>query len=420
MSLDVVVYNRTNSTAVANGDLVLTTTGPSGRDWGFIDARCRRLLNEPGDGGVTIPEDHPNAARLTYRNVVRMTQDGEVVKAFVVNELRDVTASADAAAETLTATGEGLLSRLKEMVRVTPNPINRLPLSYTRRHDWAAPDTPTTGWTDTIYTQDRTSLLGGISNRPVAWPTPVAPNEALGVAWIHTVEEGEEHPSGTVYWHRSFTLTAEEEVAFFCTVADEFALAVDGVELLNERLVGPNSVWLHTWVAAGRFAAGTHTVRIKHTIVNSTGQAGLLFAAFVTGPGGIDELLFVSGNNASPSAVNGGWKALNDPVAPPGQTPGRIIRLGMAEALARGCETPTLNFSDTLDSNGDAWDDTIPLVYAVPTTEWNVLERLTPWVEFEIPDDTYRLDVYNVASGVGSATAVEFDDVIYVGLNGEA
>jgi hypothetical protein len=411
------VYNRTNASAVSSGNLVATV----GWTWSLMQPRARRSLNEPGDGEVTVPLDHPNIAAMTYRNVVRLTQDGEVIKAFVINDIKDVTEATDAARKLRTVSGEGLLSRLREMVRVTPNPINRLPLSFVRRHDWAAPETSATSWNATLYAQNRTALLGLVSNRPVSWPTPVAPNEALGVAWIHTVAQLTTHPAGTVYYHREFTLDAETEVAFFVTAADEFALAVDGVELLAEKLTGPNSVWLYTWVAAGRFAAGTHTVRVKVDVINATGQAGMIFAAFETGPAGISDLLFVSGNNADPTAINGGWKALNAPATAPGQTPGQIIRLGMAEAAARGCETPTLNFSDTVDSNGDAWADTIPLSYRVPTTELDVLEALSPWVEFEIPDNGYALNVYNLSTGVGDASSsVQFGDVIVAGVNGTA
>jgi hypothetical protein len=411
------MYNRTNASAVSSGNLVATT---GGQTWSLIRPRARRVVNEPGDGEVTVPLDHPNIAAMTYRNVVRLTQDGEVIKAFVVNDIKDVTEATDAARKLRTLSGEGLLSRLKEMVRVTPNPINRLPLSYVRRHDWAAPETSTTAWTDTIFPQDRLTLVGEATNRPVSWPTPLAPNEALGVAWVHSVVEGAAHPVSTDYYHRTFTLGSESEVAFFCTAADEFALAVDGVELIAEKLTGPNSVWYYTWVAAGRFAAGTHTVRVKVDVVNSGGQGGMIFAAFETGPAGIDTLLFVSGDNADPTAVNGGWKLLKDPATAPGQTAGQIIRLGMAEAAARGCETPTLGFSDTVDSNGDAWADTIQLAYRVPTTEYDVLELLTPWIEFEIPDDGYTLNAYNLSTGVGGASSVEFGDVIVAGVNGTA
>jgi hypothetical protein len=133
---------------------------------------------------------------------------------------------------------------------------------------------------------------------------------------------------------------------------------------------------------------------------------------------GIDEILFVSGDNVDPDEVNGGWKVLRDPATPPGQTAGRIIRLGMEEAAARGVEVPTLNFSDTVDSNGDAWDATIPLAYRVPATEWDILESLTPWVEFSMDDVGYTLNVVNLSTGLGSATTVELDPVTFTKLAG--
>jgi hypothetical protein len=410
MSLDVVVYNRTNASTVTNGDLVLTT---GGRDWSVTGARAQRQLNRPGTGSVSIPTDHPNAAALTYRNVVRMIQDGEVVKSFVVQNLDNVAAADDDAKLLRTASGEGLLTRLKEMVRLTPNPIDELPLAYTRRHDWAAPETSAAGWTDTVYEMDRNAhVLFGIY-RPVGWPTPIAPDEALGISWIHTVPSGDSHPAGTQYYHRSFTLASETEVALFVSAADQFEAAIDGVVVLDARLTSPNSVWWWTWKAGVTLAAGTHTIRIKVDVINATGQGGMICALFDSSGDGIDDLLVFTGDD--------NWSALDNPADPPGQTPGQIIRLGLAEASARGCQTPTLGFSDTVDSNGDAWTETVPLVYRVPTTEWDVLNLLTPWVEFEIPDSGYELDVYNLSTGVGdSASTVELDGVRRTTLAGTA
>lgn len=414
MSATVAVYNSTNSAPVGNGAMNVTS---GGQKWGVIDARCRRLLNEPGDGTVTIPLDHPNAAALTYRNVVRIVQDGEVIKAFIVNELKDVIAATNAGDLVRTASGEGLLSRLKEIVRVTPNPIDELPVSYTRRHDWAAPETSAAAWNATIYTQNRKVHVLNKFYRPVAWPTPVSP-EALGVSWIYTRANGTSHPAGTVFWHREFDLDDETEVAFFVTAADQFELAIDGVSVLTEELNGPNSVWWNTYKAGARLAAGTHTVRIKQDVINSGGQAGMIFAAFATGPAGINNLLFVSGNG-SPGDFNGGWKAIESPLEQPGQTAGKIIRLGMDEAANRGVDVPTLNFSDTVDSNGDAFL-TLPFSYRVPCTEWEVLTALSPWIEWQIADDGYELSVYSVEIGRGDDVDVELDAVTYTGVTGKA
>jgi hypothetical protein len=381
--------------------------------------KLSRELNAPGVGQLSVSLMHPNLASLTYRNVVRVYDDGNLIKSFVIREVEDVTVGPPEE-QKRTVKGLGLLSRLQEMVRVTPNPIDELPLSYVRRHDWGAPETLTTSWVNVLYPQNRTTLLGTATNRPVAWPTPVAPNEALGVKWVHTRLEGVAHPAGVDYYHRSFTLDEDAEVAFFCSAADQFSACLDGVEMLTEELSGPNSVWWWTWKFAAALKAGTHSVRLRVELINSTGAGGVIFAAFKTGPGGINEILFVSGNNPDPTAVDGGWRVLRDPATPPGQTAGRIIRLGMEEAAARGVEVPTLNFSDTVDSNGDAWDATIPLAYRVPATEWDILESLTPWVEFSMSDVGYVLNVVNLSTGLGSATSVELDPVTFLKMAGAA
>ena len=408
--VDVVIYNPANFSPVANGDLVLTS---GGREWGVIDARARRLLNEPGDGSVEIPADHPNAARLTYRNVVRLIEDGEVIKSFVVNELNEVTAADDDSKLVRKASGEGLLGRFKEMLVLPPNGTTGLPLSYLRRHDWAAPETSADGWTDTVYEMDRAEdVLFGIY-RPVAWPTPIAPDEPLGIYWVHTVPSGDPHPSGTQYWHREFTLAASTEMAFFVTAADQFEFAIDGVVVLEAKLTGPNSVWFNTWKIGVRLAAGTRTIRIKVDVINATGQGGMICAGFNSGSDGIDDLVVFTGD--------GEWSVIDNPATPPGQTPGQIINLVHSDASLRGCPTPSLDFTDDEDTAGDPWDETIPLTYRVPCTLYDVIEQLGTWIDVDMPDDAYMLRAYNVSTGVGDpASTVELDGVIYTGLNGTA
>jgi hypothetical protein len=410
--ISVVVYNPTNASPVTNGEI--TFTDEEGTAWPVFDLRLSRELNGPGVGELSVSLMHPRLAALTYRNVVRVYQDGELIKSFVIREVEDVEVGSGSERKR-TVRGLGLLSRTQEMVRVTPNPINRYPLAYTRRHDWAAPETSTTTWTDTVYTMNRPDdvVFGEGFYRPIAWPTPVAPTEPLGIDWVHSTATGVTHPVTIDYWHRTFTVASESEVAVFASAsADKLEVAIDGVEVISEELTEPDGLWWWTWKAGVKLAAGTHTIRAKVDLRVATGQGGFICCGFPTGSDGIDSdnILFFTGDDE--------WDLLSDPATPPGQTPGQIIRLGMAEAAARGCQTPTLNFSDTVDSNGDPWDTTVPLVYRVPCTEFDVLDALLPWVEFSMSDSGYTLNVVNVSTGLGSSTAVELEPVTFVKVSG--
>ena len=402
-SVTAVVYDRTNTTAVASGDLVVVNTGGTTSHWAMVDASARRKLNAPGDGSVTVPLDHPNVAALAPRNVVRVLENGVTVKAFTVEKVDDVKLDKEPARKLRQASGDGLLSRLAEMLRLGSVPIAEYPQSQTRRYDWAAPETPVTAWSSTVHVQPRDTLLWG-SNRPVAWPVPIYPSSSIGFSWIHALSPAVAHPVGNTYWHRVFNMAAAGEVAFFITASDEFTLCVDGTELDAQKLQGPNSVWWYTWTAGARLAAGNHTIRIKAVTVNGTGAAGVIVDVHNTSGTGITTAICGTGAGA-PGAIDGDWKVLHQPATAPGMTAGHIIRLGIAAAATRGCQVPTLNFSDTLDSAG-ATLVTIPdFAHRVPFTELDVLKALEPWVDFSMSDVGFVLSIRNKTPGLGVASS---------------
>lgn len=412
-----VMYDRTNSAPVTDGDLVVEATGEAVSHWALTDASAVRRVNDAGDGSAEVPLGHPHLDAIDYRRVCRLYEDGEVIKSFVVNRIDDVDIGKPGDRRRRFS-GDGMLSRLGEMLRTGPTDITSALQADKRRYDWGAVELDVSGWsTSTIYVQPRDDLIAG-SVRPVAWPTPIQ-GEALGVPWLHWRPPYTVHPSETGYWHKTFTLALASEVIIFTTASDEMEVCVDGVELLAEKLQGPNSVWWYTWKCGALLPAGTHTVRIKVTVVNPTGAGGFISAGFKTGPAGLGDLLFYTGTSSDPGDLDGGWRVHVG--SAPGMTPGQIMRIGQQEAALRDCETPTRSFDDDEDSNGDPWDVVVGFVHPAPTTELAVLDALAPWCEYRIRDDSYTLDMFNGAGGASSSAELEEGvNIVYLARHGVA
>jgi len=413
------MYDRTNATPITDGNLVVAATGEGVSHWGLTSARAVRRVNEAGDGLAEIPLRHPRVGKVDYRRVCRLVEDGETIKAFVVNKIDD-TVIGSGNERRRSFSGDGMLSRLGEMLRLGPTGVTSALQADKRRYDWGAVELDVTGWSNsTIFVQPRDDLIAG-SVRPVAWPTPIQ-GETLGVPWIHWRAPYITHPAETGYWHKTFTLATTSEVILFATASDELEVCVDGVELLAEKLQGPNSVWWYTYKCGALLAAGDHTLRIKVTVVNATGAGGLIAAGFTTGEQGIEDLILATGTSTNAALFNGGWRVLRFPATPPGMTPGQIMRIGQQEAAARDCEVPARSFTDTLDSRGDAWVPIAGFMHPTPQKELDVLKALEPWCEHRMRDDSYTLDMFR--DGVGATSTAELEETVnisYLAHHGEA
>ena len=71
-------------------------------------------LNEVGEGSLTVQRDHPAVDDLVVGNVVRVYDGATLVWAWTITERTDVRLGRDAADETVTVEGEGLLGRWGE------------------------------------------------------------------------------------------------------------------------------------------------------------------------------------------------------------------------------------------------------------------------------------------------------------------
>lgn len=363
MSVEVKVYESDNSTLVANLTASRQVRAISGRD----------ELVGVGDGEVTVDYDHPNVATLTAGRIIQVHDNGRVPLAFTIDKKREVLvpASGGDANKTVTVSGATLRGVL-ERARVLPwLPVasegiaDQRPISRRRLFNSASPTVDLTSWT-APFIQDRSTSTYA---RPRGWPSPYA-------QWLWGEADAETHPAGWNWFRRRFTLAADATVVFLVTADDTFVDYLQAVELQREEPDYPAEVWYDPWRSAVSLKAGTYDYTVAAQNGSATGPGAMMAEAWISGQDGLDEMLFMSG--LADEGLFGGiydflygegdeaWKCLAYPElgdAGFGHTVGAIVDTLLTEAQDRG-EIPdvTWGFTDSVDSEGNAWADLIPEV----------------------------------------------------------
>jgi hypothetical protein len=240
------VYNPTNTTKT--GDLSLVLNGS------FVDE-----FNSPGAGTVSVPLDTADAALLVKDAVVRVTYEGAVRYAWVVETL-DISLVSDDGQRVLTAAGRGLLCWLADMVTYPQG-------GYLA--DFATADRPfnfasaagqwesTATWTTpqaVTWKSDATARAG----LPVGWKDPDA-------KWIWRTNPSTAVQRGTVnFFRRSFTLTESKLIRFFATADNYFELYLDGARVMDSSRFTENAPSFAQMTAyTVRLSKGTHTLAAR-------------------------------------------------------------------------------------------------------------------------------------------------------------
>jgi hypothetical protein len=190
-------------------------------------------------------------------------------------------------------------------------------------------------------------------------------------------------PVGDCLFRQTFTLPAQASLRLYISADDGFEPYFDGV-----RYAGDTRAYLWgedvKYVDLGLVAAGTHTLAVQGTNIArdlaSTNIAAVMFAVVEMTGGGATV-----GTIRAQSDENTLCLAYPDPF--PGMTPGQILRVAVEEAQARGALTGvTLDFTDTLDSDGNAWTE-VDISTPVPQTSVAALARMLP-IDIDMgPDD---------------------------------
>jgi hypothetical protein len=389
------VWNAANMSKVA--DLSTSTDGPLSADIG-------RVANSEGIGSVEVLADNPGAASLTPRRCVRIKENGTHVGTFFIKRTREVVVDGgEEASQRITASGPGLLGRFDDAIVLPWVGAGKRPASRTRVFNWASPNLPVSGWTDTIYEQARTVLLWG-GTRPVNYLDPFA-------AWIWGAADATSHAAGSCYFRRTFTLSSDALFVPYLSFDDECELWLDGTQLLSQTNSAEWDNWWWTWKAPLRLPAGTHTIAAAVTNASSAGPGGFLLSGWLaTEGGGIAEDGLVVLTGAPDAEPVGAWKCKAYPTTAPGWTPGRIIKTLLAEAQARGSLAGwTTSFDNDEDSDGNPWPEVPEFSVNVGATVGRALADLAEtWVDVDVSLSGTVLHAWDKAEGRGSASGVTY------------
>ena len=381
--------------------LVGTLTEDFDRSW-------QDVLNDVGSGQVSLLVGSSDLAMLTPRRIVRCRLGGVDRFAWVVGGVVDA-APVDAGEESrevVRKTGLGVAS-LCSKIKVFPEVPLGVATSATYRYfNFASFDYDHTSWTAAVEIKQQSTvdliymLSDGVTPGPEGWKDG-------GAFWIWSSAAtggSPPMPVGSSYFRKIFTLAAETTVAVLISADDGYRVFLDG-DLLGEETTA--FMWGETRRHDATLGAGDHIIAIEGINANRASAATNIAAVICTvvetdGDGSIPD------NPTVITHTDDTWKALDYPAEAPTMTPGQIINIILGEAHARGRMTHlNQNTTAALDSNGNAWADTVDI--GVPVGETSLLDVLKLLADQDIIDfqvtPSLMLEAFN-AGTMGAASGV--------------
>ena len=276
---------------------------------------------------------------------------------------------------------------------------------------------------------------GNLYPSPINFPWAISPNNYdtasppgagyIPTYWIWSEADypNEEYQLGWCFFRNEITLTADTILTFAVTADNFFTFFVDGVPILGENA----DVWMwQGWKEVSIFLAGdgggtTYTLAALAENVGFPGQTGTQ----TTNPGGFLMAVYEVDGNQTPTthhlSSDDTWDCefVGNEDRWPGWTPGQII----AHMITAATTSPRQSlaqynsdtFTDTLDSNGDAWRPLLttldsPYLSTAFDVGSTVMEALTQmhedgWINWHVQPGTLILDVIRGREPTPSSSA---------------
>lgn len=380
---------------------------PIGILYAASDVQTFDAPNDVGSGLLRVHIDDPDIADLTSGNIVVVSYLGTPFFAWRIEPWTQDTVSKDEAAGKLrTLSGRGTLATWEAAIVFGPLGASADLVGDYRPFGWADPNYDDTGWSSAVQIKQQSSGATPWAGAPTDWPA--IGNTAYWI-WSRAAVAGPPpQPVGISYFRKSFTLAGEMAIALFFSADDGFDLYLDGVRVAGETRA-------FQWAETKRFdihlSAGTHYLAVRAENITrtaaATNVAGFVLAGIETDEGGATlSTLVVKTDNT--------WKASDYPAAPPGATPGYIIRKLLAEVQARDSgpqpsplAAMTTSFSDTTDSNSSPWE-TLDASYRIGATYLEVIRQLCEThIDVQMDPASLTLHAYGKPAGVDYSSTID-------------
>lgn len=314
-------------------------------------------MSDVGAGRLSLQNDDANLAAITYGDFVRFDVDGTARFLMLVEALDTVAiAPNEEVDEVTTISGRGSLAQWEQAIVLPPNGVTGQPYTETRVFDWGAAeldiDTVTTDWDAAV---ELTQVGQGSEGEPppefpVRWlQYPLGWSDPTGYwVWSQAAGAGPAMPAGTSYFARDVTIASDGYYAVYMAADNRYALKIGGVPIDTFDDEQSQEGYQYTRRADLYLTAGTHRVAAKVTNDSAAELAGFVSALWSVDSERNDDTLILRADTS--------WSAIGYRDPAPGFTAGHVIRVLLEEAQANGVLTGwTLDFTDTLDSDGNAW-----------------------------------------------------------------
>ena len=199
--------------------------------------------------------------------------------------------------------------------------------------DWVTP-------AGVLWTADTTARAGN----PADWPDPTA-------QWIWSTSPTATAPAERNWFRGSFTLAAATDITIWASCDNSMSLRLNG-----EEVIKTDATDLFAWRTTAKYRvtlpAGTHLVAawVDNAVSTALNPGGFLCAVGTTTTQGALATVLLRTNTTD-------W-LVHAAANPPGWHAAQILIRALTEAQADGyLPGVTWDFTDTLDSAGQAWTD---------------------------------------------------------------
>lgn len=405
---------------------VVPRANPGGAGTELVRSWARQAhteLREVGSGAATVQNNDPARAAVGYFDLLRIKKDGRVRQTVVVERQRNQALRRAKADRHTTFSGRGPMALLEDGI-VLPYFGTDVELwSDVRAFNFASPDYDDSGWTaapvpTTTHYEDSAGVPypgGKAADFPARWPD-------LDAAWLWDRFSGYNNvPAGPCYFRTTFTVAEASNAEPWAAADDAYEFWLDGARILADNAEG--AVYLGQSKAAKVWLrAGTHYLAVYARNTTEMLKAGALWSIMrLNGVGSFTGVYARSTNPATTPTVPviGGAatvKLLPYPPTPPGFTPGKVVRLLLAEAQARGtCAGITLGFTDYADSAGVAWPVTADIAFPLGLDLLSAVRQLgETYCDFAM-SPLLVLDAWVGGQGANSPTVLAHGGQVPVG-----
>lgn len=326
-----------------------------------------------GGGSFMIPMNDPKILQdpslIQSRNVIKMRVDGVVVGGFIITGRKSTTIGSGETAEAVyEISGEGFKSWFDDAevrpfgdLRPTSNDTRNFSFASERGvwyndADWKSPQS-----------------VGQVHKLPIYGENPDKWPEKSTAQWIWGTAFPVSAAPGFNYFRYEFTTSVDDEsFVIYAAGDDSLTVYVDGEEVAVST---PDGVaYTEATRIELKLSSGSHVIAavVENYVVTTANPGGLLMSIYKVDQNQKEILFGQTGQGI-------GWKVLAYPETVPGWSAAAVLVKLMDEAKARGVLFPTWmsrTFSNTVDSNGNPWQDSLPWLFGVGESLASVIQKM--------------------------------------------